>query len=216
MLLYKVLISSSSIVLLVLFPLVLISRLFDQLSKPSNIDILRLRHMLELGIMNATNTTTNTTNLVVVEMATRTDNNTGLPILNYTGQCRLYDRKCKICEGDCESDDDCDEGLSCFIRDSKTPSERIPVPGCKTNPKQLFAKDFCYNTTLAPCEDYLIHFIDSDSIQRNCSWVSVTQYRDFRCSRYSHFCRETCGHCRIKRRRNQNRTIYISRSNRLG
>ncbi len=32
------------------------------------------------------------------------------PVLNFTGQCRAYDRPCHLCEGDCESDIDCAEG----------------------------------------------------------------------------------------------------------
>jgi hypothetical protein len=40
-----------------------------------------------------------------------------LPSLNFTGQCRTYDRPCQLCEGDCESDIDCAEGKHPVIFD---------------------------------------------------------------------------------------------------
>lgn len=115
--------------------------------------------------------------------------------LNFTGQCRLYKRPCNICEGDCETDLDCAEGLACFIRDSKTPGEGLPVPGCSNNPRHLFAKDFCYNKTLSPCLD-MINFTDNHGETKNCNWVAEEKNRTFRCEMYGHFCRDTCNYCR--------------------
>lgn len=123
--------------------------------------------------------------------------------LNFTGQCRTYQRPCQICEGDCETDLDCAEGLACFIRDSKTPGEGLNVPGCSDNPRHLFAKDFCYNKTLSPCLD-LITFDDNNGTSRQCSWVGEEQDKRSRCDMYGHFCRQTCGYCRLGRRREYN------------
>ena len=122
--------------------------------------------------------------------------------LNFTGQCRTYQRPCQICEGDCETDLDCDEGLACFIRDSKTPGEKLQVPGCSDNPRHLFAKDFCYNATLSPCQD-MVSFYDNNGTSRQCPWVGEALYKKLRCNTYGIFCRETCGYCRVGRRRKQ-------------
>lgn len=132
-------------------------------------------------------------------------------VLNFTGQCRIQRNtlgiKCQLCEGDCESDADCAEGLACFIRNSNTPGQGLPVPGCDDNPKSLFAKDFCYNKTLAPCGDLSV-FLDVHNNARSCEYV---KYDDMyhRCELYGHFCRETCGYCRYNetgkpRRKNKN------------
>jgi len=48
------------------------------------------------------------------------------------------------CEGDCDSDDDCAEGLKCYQRHSADD----PVPGCYNNPtakKTEWVSDFCFN-----------------------------------------------------------------------
>ncbi len=123
------------------------------------------------------------------------------PILNplrYSGQCRTLNRLCQLCEGDCERDDHCAEGLACFIRNSKTPSQSLPVPGCGNNPKILFAKDFCYNMTLAPCGD-LTSFFDNDSIEQSCEWlIEDEENKKHRCDLYGHYCRKTCGYCRTR------------------
>jgi hypothetical protein len=77
------------------------------------------------------------------------------------------------------------KGLECYVRDSDTPSALLPVPGCATNPPSLIAKDFCYNSTLAPCKDSCDSF---------CQWVGEKKDR---CLEFGgHFCRNTCGFCR--------------------
>ena len=117
------------------------------------------------------------------------------PRLKFVGQCSDND-SCGICEGDCDSDIDCDVGLSCFIRDSDTRTSAIPVPGCSGNPSGLFSKDFCYETALAPCQD-VDEFIDDDGKQQDCSWVARERGVVFeRCKFYGDYCRETCGYCR--------------------
>ncbi|CAB9508124.1 expressed unknown protein [Seminavis robusta] len=51
------------------------------------------------------------------------------------------------CEGDCDSDDDCGEGLICYQR-----GKRDPVPGCLRGEREKSATDFCVpeDATLAP------------------------------------------------------------------
>ena len=60
------------------------------------------------------------------------------------GECKslLGGRKCGLCEGDCDMDSHCAEGLVCFIRAGRTNSAAIDVPGCSTNPPAYFNKDF--------------------------------------------------------------------------
>eukprot|EP01052_Picozoa_sp_SAG31_P050531 SAG31_NODE_11572_length_1016_cov_4.076336_1_plen_207_part_01 len=51
---------------------------------------------------------------------------------------------CRLCQGDCDSDGDCDHGLACFQRDGNT-----PVPGCSEggagNGSTPPTHDFCYD-----------------------------------------------------------------------
>jgi hypothetical protein len=44
------------------------------------------------------------------------------------------------CDGDCDSDDDCLDGLKCFQRDGNE-----EVPGCVGDQEAFYGKDFCYN-----------------------------------------------------------------------
>ena len=46
------------------------------------------------------------------------------PIKN-RGKDGCNDGKCKLCEGDCDRDSDCKNGLRCFLREGLE-----PVPGC--------------------------------------------------------------------------------------
>lgn len=46
-------------------------------------------------------------------------------VLNYVGECDDTSGPCGECEGDCDSDDDCGTGLSCYKRDALE-----AVPGC--------------------------------------------------------------------------------------
>jgi len=49
------------------------------------------------------------------------------------------DDPCEICQGACETDLDCDTGLSCFLRTDST-----PVPGCEG--AGVDGRDYCYET----------------------------------------------------------------------
>ena len=44
----------------------------------------------------------------------------------------------QLCEGDCDLDTDCDDGLVCFQR-----GPGIPVPGCLNGDKEMSRTDFC-------------------------------------------------------------------------
>lgn len=122
------------------------------------------------------------------------------PSLSFSGQCATYtDRKCGLCEGDCERDSDCAPGLGCFIRNSGTFSASIPVPGCSVNPPDLFAKDFCVDLALYPCKDQEGTFVTIYGFLQTCDWIKSNKNRETRrCELYGHFCRETCGYCRTR------------------
>ena len=49
----------------------------------------------------------------------------GSAFLNYVGECDDTAGPCNECEGDCDSDDECSPGLSCFHREAVE-----AVPGC--------------------------------------------------------------------------------------
>lgn len=50
---------------------------------------------------------------------------------------------CGLCQGDCSSDDDCQEGLLCFSRGE---GEVTSVPGCTSGgPDNLPGMDYCYS-----------------------------------------------------------------------
>jgi len=115
--------------------------------------------------------------------------------LAYTGKCKNLDRKCGVCEGDCDDDTQCGEGLVCFVRDSLTSGVSDRVPGCSTNPIEWSAKDFCVDARLYECKD--VESFDvrvgDFTMKRNCGYVAVDTRR---CTEYGRLCRETCGYCR--------------------
>ena len=51
------------------------------------------------------------------------------------------------CQGDCDSDDECDEGLFCFFR-----NENEVIPGCAGQENALPGIDFCVAITYVPGE----------------------------------------------------------------
>lgn len=52
---------------------------------------------------------------------------------------------CHECMGDCDTDDDCSSGLTCFEREK---DEYTKVPGCGTGgPGDIPGADYCYNST---------------------------------------------------------------------
>jgi len=116
--------------------------------------------------------------------------------LAYHGKCSRLDRKCGVCEGDCDDDTECGEGLVCFVRDSLTSGISDPLPGCSTNPIEWSAKDFCVDARLYECKD--VDAIDvrvgNFSLKRTCGDYVAADKR--RCTEYGRLCRATCGYCR--------------------
>jgi len=52
---------------------------------------------------------------------------------------------CEICEGDCDSDEQCKGDLKCFMRDGE--SDELSVPGCSGSVQGT--KDYCYDPSLS-------------------------------------------------------------------
>lgn len=85
--------------------------------------------------------------------------------------------------------------MVCFVRDSKTRSKDVQVPGCSTNQSEYTAKDFCVDATIYHCKDeesFPVKVGDF-SVRRTCEYV---QDDIKRCSEYGRYCRATCGYCR--------------------
>ena len=85
--------------------------------------------------------------------------------------------------------------MVCFVRDSKTRSQDIQVPGCSTNPTEFTAKDFCVDASIYQCKDeesFPVK-VGTFSVLRTCGYV---QDDIKRCSEYGRYCRATCGYCR--------------------
>ena len=61
-------------------------------------------------------------------------------IVNYVGECGEENYHCGRCEGDCDSDSDCLNGLICFER-----SGSESVPGCAGagGARDVIEKDYC-------------------------------------------------------------------------
>lgn len=115
--------------------------------------------------------------------------------LKLPGKCANLGRKCGVCEGDCDDDTDCGEGLVCFIRDSNTKGQSETPPGCNTNPIEWGAKDFCVDSRLYQCKDDLAIEVrvGTFTMSRTCAYVADDLNR---CKEFGRFCRETCGYCR--------------------
>jgi len=67
--------------------------------------------------------------------------------INYVGECSPTTYACARCEGDCDSDSDCQGDLICFQRDGYE-----PVEGCKGEGggRDLYARDVCVPDTFNP------------------------------------------------------------------
>ncbi len=63
-------------------------------------------------------------------------------IVNYVGECGVEDYLCGECEGDCDSDSDCEDGLECFTR-----SGYEAVPGCsgEGGDRDVIGRDICFD-----------------------------------------------------------------------
>ncbi len=62
--------------------------------------------------------------------------------INYIGECGSEGYLCGKCEGDCDSDDDCEDALICAER-----SGFEEVTGCTGagGSRDVYAKDICYS-----------------------------------------------------------------------
>lgn len=60
--------------------------------------------------------------------------------ISYIGECGTEAYRCGRCQGDCETDHDCKDGLVCFHRHGFE-----PVPGCsgRMGENDVFGKDIC-------------------------------------------------------------------------
>jgi hypothetical protein len=73
----------------------------------------------------------------------------GSDAVNFLGKDYCRDYKCKKCQGDCDSDSECEGGLKCFQRDG-----REEVPGCSgSTDHDLSGRDFCYDPNDADDDD---------------------------------------------------------------
>lgn len=116
------------------------------------------------------------------------------PPLRYLGKCNSQNlgRPCGLCEGDCDVDSDCAGDLVCYIRDSKTTSAGVPIPGCSTNPPNWRSKDFCVDPHLYQCKDVETIYVMGKP--ETCAYVQKNPIS--RCKEYGLLCRETCLYCR--------------------
>jgi len=74
-------------------------------------------------------------------------------VINYVGECGAGNGYlCGLCEGDCDTDADCEDGLSCMSRDNIE-----PVVGCSGDGGQrdVWGKDVCFNRNLVVFPDSL-------------------------------------------------------------
>jgi len=140
-----------------------------------------------------TTTTTNNVDGLIINPTLQEDREE--PPLKYSGKCSQLGRPCAMCEGDCDDDTHCGAGLVCFVRDSKTKSQHIPVPGCSTNPEHFTAKDFCVDASIYQCQDEESFEVRVANffLTRTCVYVQDDKRR---CSEYGRYCRATCGYCR--------------------
>ena len=63
--------------------------------------------------------------------------------INSIGKDACSSGSCNLCEGDCDSDSDCNGSLRCYQRNTNE-----SVPGCTGNP--YGAWDYCYDTDAPP------------------------------------------------------------------
>ncbi len=68
-------------------------------------------------------------------------------VVNYVGECGVEEYLCGECEGDCDSDVDCEDGLECFFR-----SGYETVPGCtgEGGDRDVVGRDICFKPTNNP------------------------------------------------------------------
>ena len=132
-------------------------------------------------------------------------------VINYVGECGSENYLCGACEGDCDSDSDCEEGMVCVDRNGYE-----AVAGCsgEGGDRDLYGKDICVPTsppvptptksptppTPTDCVDFENRFRFDDGsgfkITRSCEWARNKSTKQ-RCSLdgVSEACPLTCGTC---------------------
>mmetsp|Transcript_22742 Transcript_22742/g.52610 ORF Transcript_22742/g.52610 Transcript_22742/m.52610 type:complete len:273 (-) Transcript_22742:147-965(-) len=128
-----------------------------------------------------------------------------VPELTFTGQCSPS-RPCGLCEGDCNSDNDCEAGLRCGFR-SGTQS----ILGCQGT--GISGYDYCYwpstpFTTVSAagedegdgCADGVGSFHVNNRLgERDCAWLAgqSTRVSSFCTEGHPAYqeCKATCGSC---------------------
>jgi hypothetical protein len=83
-------------------------------------------------------------------------------------------KKCSVCQGDCDSDNDCKAGLQCFQRDDAT-----IIHGCmKGGTGDVKTYDYCYNPTLK------VHFgVNGCTAAKKCGQCQGDCDRDTDCKK---------------------------------
>jgi len=127
-----------------------------------------------------------------------------LPLNNVNDDDRGPDLGLGLCEGDCNSDEECQEGLRCFIRDSDSSSVGIQVPGCINGEEDpdTTAYDYCVDPKYYACEnDEKVCVDPNEEDTSTCEATTCAklflEYPDkCFCDFYSARCRQTCGYCR--------------------
>lgn len=77
-------------------------------------------------------------------------------VINYVGECGTENYQCGICEGDCDSDSDCEPGLICRKRSGFEAAESCTGEG---GDRDMYAKDICIR------EGATNYYVDSLTIQ---------------------------------------------------
>jgi hypothetical protein len=88
------------------------------------------------------------------------------------GDCNNDDRKCGLCQGDCDNDGQCADGLRCFQRNSANPFDA--VPGCAG--VGTSQRDYCYKPTLCYEDGY--PWSAEGAFERRCNFKELADYAD--------------------------------------
>ena len=101
-------------------------------------------------------------------------------IINYVGECTGSSGgyRCGLCEGDCDSDSDCEDGLVCVSRDGFE-----PVPGCsgEGGSRDMWVSAPCYDIKtplIITCTRKILQFCCFKKAKDVCRKAELVEYRD--------------------------------------